>query len=191
VRAALALAALLWAAPAAADECEDHVQYAHATLNRGARLANNWNNAWQMGMAAVTVGQMAAIPLVGKDDRIDLYLGAASSLAGLISLAAMPPAVINDAPRFEAHLNNPDRCALAHEGDIRLARGAASEREVTGVFAHIGNIAFNLGLGAVLGFGFHHWLSAGINVAVGTAVGEALILTYPKTLQALAPAITF
>jgi hypothetical protein len=134
-------------------------------------------------MAALTVGQAAAVPLVDAEDRVDFYLGAGSSLAGLVSLATMRPTAIDDAPHFESRLTNPDRCALAREGELLLVRGAEREASTTGVFGHIGNVAFNLGIGAVLGFGFHHWTAAILNVATGTAIGEALLFTYPARLE--------
>jgi hypothetical protein len=126
---------------------------------------------------------MAAIPLVHPADRIDLYVGSASSLVGLIPLVAMPPSVIDDAPLFEARLSELDRCALAREGERLLARAEKSEETITGVLAHVGNVGFNLGVGAILGFGFDRWGSALINVVLGTAVGEAVIFTYPSALK--------
>lgn len=176
--------ALSWpASAAAAPDCEAQVQFISHELAHNARLANRWNQGWTAGLALATAGQAAVIPLVSTDDRVDYYVGAASSLAGIVSLAVMPPTAIEDAVQFENHKDNTDRCALAHEGEKMLERGAKYEESTTGVLAHIGNIAFNLGLGAILGFGFHHWESALINVVAGTAVGEALVLSYPATLR--------
>lgn len=179
--ALLGAAAVMWCSTANAD-CEAQVRFIQHELAGNARLANRWNQGWTASLAVATAGQAAVIPLVSTSDRVDYYVGSASALAGVLSLAFMPPTSLEDAIKFENHRDNPDRCALAREGELLLERGAKYEDSTTGPLAHIGNIAFNLGLGAILGFGFHHWESALINVLAGSAVGEALVFTYPATL---------
>jgi hypothetical protein len=178
------LLVLLSAVPARAETCAERVEQERQLMSQEAAKLRTWIHAWQGGLLMVTAGQVAALPLVSKDDRIDLYIGSASSLFGLVALTLTAPALISEAPKFEARAADPavDRCVLAEDGQRILKQGAAEEAFGTGVTAHAGNAVFNLALGALLGFGFGHWESALCNVLAGTAIGEALILTQPTGL---------
>jgi hypothetical protein len=45
---------------------------------------------------------------------------------------------------------------------------------------HVINVLFNAGVSAFLGFGYGRWQSAGLNLIVGSAIGEAQIFTQPQ-----------
>ena len=49
----------------------------------------------------------------------------------------------------------------------------------TSWIAHVVNVLFNVGVGLILGLGYDRWQTAGLNGAVGIAVGEATVLTTP------------
>jgi hypothetical protein len=167
-------------AKAEAPDCRARVEFLRHTLSREAARAEAWTSGWGAGLAVITAGQMAAIPWADREDRVDLYVGTASSAVGFIALMAAPLSVIKDGPAFAARTGEP--CALAKEGERMLEEGAKSERMGTGVVAHTGNVLFNVGLGLLLGWGFGHWESGIVNMVVGTAVGEGLIVSQPTGL---------
>jgi len=175
--------------PVAADAgCPARVEFLRRTLHREASHAQTWSRVWMGGLAAATVGQLVAVPFVDDDDRVDFYVGSASSLVGVAALLAAPLRVVEDSSRFErlaAHGDEP--CLIAARGERMLERSASDEQAGVSALKHVGNVAFNLGIGLILGLGFGHWESAAINVGAGVVIGETLLLTQPTGLtEALA-----
>ena len=99
------------------------------------------------------------------------------------ALAIAPPVVLGTAPALRAEIARAtppaDVCSLLLVAEADLVRVARDEERQGQWYVHVGNVLFNVGLGLFLGLGYHHWEAGAINAAVGTAVGEALILTRP------------
>lgn len=147
--------------------------------------ATAWTAGWGLGYAALTVGQLLAVPALSPEDRPDWYLGAASSAVGVAFVLVDPLEVRDAAPDFarRASAASPEAaCALLVEAEGLLARSA--EHEVTGRrwYVHAANVAFNVAVGLVIGLGFKHWGSAALSAGLGIAMGEATIFTSPSLL---------
>jgi hypothetical protein len=48
---------------------------------------------------------------------------------------------------------------------------------------HAANAALNVGVGLVLGLGFHRWQSAAVSAGAGILIGELQIWTMPDRLE--------
>lgn len=176
-RKAAALAAWLLLAPAiaAADEsCEDRVAFIQTRLERSAHRVTVWR--WSWGVTAVTG---AAAQLVGaavvsdRATRINLIVGGVSTLALLTGVLFAPEVQPRD-----GLIGAPCPARLAG-AERRLAEAGRSERAARSPWFHAGNVAFNVGVGLVLGLGYGHWVSGAINAGIGTVVGEVQLFTVP------------
>ena len=159
------------------------IRFLQHSFRHAARRARVWSWTWAGAFTALTVGQLALSPAYPADARVDLYVGAASSLVGVLSLVVLPMRVMGDQRRFDARLAeapaDADLCALLADGERRLLRDAASERDGQSGLLHAGNMLLNIAAGLVLGIGFHRWSSALLNIFGGSAVGEVMLLTQP------------
>jgi hypothetical protein len=145
--------------------------------------ARLWTFGWGGGIAAAGVASLAAVPFVAPENRVDWYTGAVSAAVGVAAIAIAPPVVLKTMPALRVELARatlPDGvCSLLTVAESDLVRVARDEEQQGAWYVHVGNVLFNVGLGLFLGLGYHHWEAGAINAAVGTAVGEALILTRP------------
>jgi uncharacterized membrane protein len=154
-------------------------------LSKEAPRAQRWFRAWTIGFSGLAAVQLLA-PLVVKDRRVDFYVGAGASLVGLAASLIGRPSVISDGPAFVARVagapQDADPCVLVAEGERMLVHDAEMETTGRGPVMHILNVGFNVGVGLVLGFVFHRTTTAIVNTLVGTAIGEAQVLTRPRGL---------
>ncbi len=196
------LLALAAAHPARADTCalieggspalaarttDERIAAIQRGLREGARRARIWAWSWAGIYSALTVGQLASLPLRHGDDRLDVTIGAPGAFLGVLVLIISPLKVMGDQRRLDALLRSPagDRCALLAEAERLLVRDAASEELSHSPVVHAGNFLFNLGLGLALGLAFGHWVQGVITTAVGFTVGEIQVATQPMDLPAL------
>jgi hypothetical protein len=196
------LLALLLAAPAAAQECPRpaaaglHGLAARTDQERLQGLADlasqedanlgTWRLLSGAGFALLVLGQLALAPLLPAEARPDYYLGAAYSALGTASTLVGAPAVFERGAAFarEAAAATPaTRCALVAEGERLLERSAAQQSQATRWYLHLVNVAVNLSLGAILGFGYGHWTTAALDTGVGIALSETVLLTRPHALD--------
>ncbi len=132
--------------------------------------------------AALVVGQLAIAPLFEPSVRPDYYWGAGYSALGLASTLVGAPAVFEHGAEFAAHAAaaTPETvCAIIAEGEALIAKSATDEVLPTRWFIHALNVAVNLSLGAILGFGYGHWTNATINTVAGIAISETVLFTKP------------
>lgn len=172
------------AAPAlAAVDPGRRLTFIDARLTSAEHDARIWTYGWGIGFAAAGLGSLAAVPFVAPQNRVDYYTGAVSAGVGVATLIIVPPEVLDAAPALRAEIaRSPPGaapCALLGAAEDHLVRVARDEERQGAWYVHLGNVVFNVGVGLFLGLGYHHWAAGAINAGVGTAVGEALILTRP------------
>jgi hypothetical protein len=170
------VAGIFVAALAVAEEpprdCEGRAAWIQARLEREARRVTAWRWGWGVTAVAGAGGQLAAAALVSdRDARIDLAVGGASTLGLGVGVLLPPEIDVRDAPGA-----CPARLA---DAERRLAEAGRSERASRSPWLHAGNVAFNAGVGLLLGLAWHHWASGAINFAAGTVVGELQLFTVP------------
>ena len=153
-----------------------------AHLSRTARRAHLWTWGWGVGIAGATVANLAPLPFVRADHRIDWYTGAATTIVGIVPLLIAPLAVIGDGRALHAEIasgSTTDVCRLLADAELRLARDAKNQADGQRWWLHAGNLVLNVGVGLFLGLGYHHWGAGVFNMVGGSAIGEAIILTQP------------
>lgn len=147
--------------------------------------ARTWTLAWGATYGVGAVVQLALMPLLPREEQPDLYWGAASTGVGLAFTLLGKPEVLEGGPLFAKRASAAtaeDTCAIIAEGERMLEMGAENEQSSFAWYLHVGNVLFNVGLGLVLGLGYGHWEGGIINAIVGSAIGEANILTSPSHL---------
>jgi hypothetical protein len=160
---------------------ELRLQWIDAHLSATARRARIWTWGWGIGISAATVGNLAPLPFVAKSDRIDWYVGAGTTVIGIVPLLIAPLDVIGDAQALHAAVASRayDVCRLLADAEVRLVRDANNQADGRRWWLHVGNVILNVGVGLFLGLGYHHWGAGAWNAFGGSAIGEAIILTQP------------
>ncbi len=103
-----------------------------AQLAHGAHNAKRWTWGWGIGIGGATIANLAAIPFVAKEDRIDWYTGAATTIVGIVPLLIAPLDVVADSrelrekiaarpPRAIVGGDRPDVCPLLADAETRLS----------------------------------------------------------------------
>ena len=101
-------------APAVASvPAELRLAWIDARLADGAHKAKRWTWGWGIGIGGATIVNLASIPFVSKEDRIDWYTGAATTIVGIVPLLIAPLDVVG---RFA-------RAARQDRGATAAARG--------------------------------------------------------------------
>jgi len=106
----------LWGSPAqAATRCpagagggealatidgESRLHRTDTRLSATAHRAQVWTWVWGIGIVAATMGNLAPLPFVAKGDGIDWYVGAGTTIVGLVPLLIAPLDVVADARRL-------------------------------------------------------------------------------------------
>jgi hypothetical protein len=152
-------------------------------LTRTARTARLWTWSWGTGIVVATIGNLAPLPFVAKENRIDWYVGAGTTIVGIVPLLIAPLDVVKDARALHAQLEaggRPDNlCRLLADAETRLVRDAQNQLDGQRWWLHVGNVVLNSGVGLFLVLGYHHYAAGAFNAVVGSAIGEAIILTQP------------
>jgi hypothetical protein len=156
-------------------------------LSSTARRARQWTWGWGVGLVVSTGLNFVPLAFVPRDQRIDWYTGAATTIVGIVPLVIAPLDVVTDARELhreldDAHVRPEDPgavCRLLADAEARLGRDAANQRDGQRWWLHVGNVALNTGVGLFLGFGYHHWGAGAFNAVFGSLIGEAIILTQP------------
>jgi hypothetical protein len=173
------------ATPALA-EMDPHLRldWIDARLGRAAHKARVWTRGWGIGIGVATVANLVPLAFVAPEDRIDWYVGAATTVVGIVPLVIAPLDVVGDARELHARVlaapgTGQDTCALLADAETRLARDAKNQADGQRWWLHAGNVVLNTGVGLFLALGYNHWLAGAFNAVIGSAIGEALILTQP------------
>jgi hypothetical protein len=156
-----------------------------AHLARTAHRARLWTWGWGTGLVVATVANLAPLAFVSPDQRIDWYVGAGTTLIGIVPLLIAPLDVVGDSAALRAKVTAADPagdlCPLLADAERTLARDAQNQADGRRWWMHAANVALNVGVGLFLGLGYHHWLAGGFNAVSGIAIGEAIIFTQPTS----------
>jgi hypothetical protein len=162
----------------------ERMGYLSRALDTDAANTRTWRLAWGTTYALGTLGQIIPMPLLGPEDQKDFVVGVLSTASGVAFTLIGTPAVMEDAPLMAARVAaGGDECALLADLERLVVTDAANEMSCVAWYMHAANVAFNLGLGLIIGLGFGHWVSALINFVAGAAVGEATLFTQPAALD--------
>jgi hypothetical protein len=152
-------------------------------LSTTAHQAQVWTWGWGTGIVAATVANLAPLPYVAKENRIDWYVGAGTTIVGLVPFLVAPLDVLTDGPQLRAavstQLNEETVCRLLADAETKLIRNAKNQEDCQRWWWHAANVAFNTGIGLFLGLGYDLWGMAALNIVGGTVMGEAILLTQP------------
>ena len=164
---------------------ELRLRFIDERLHRTAHRAQVWTWGWGIGIGVATVGNVVPIFFVAPADRIDWYVGAGTTIIGIVPLLIAPLDVVADSralgARLAARASTDDVCTLLAEAETRLVRDAKNQADGQRWWLHAGNVALNTGVGLFLALGYHHWGAGAFNAVFGSAIGEAIILTQPTS----------
>jgi hypothetical protein len=164
-------------------ETEQRLKVLRNALDVDAKSSLNWRLSWGAAYGVGTAAQLIALPALGPDDRNDFIWGAVSTGVGVGFVIIATPDVFENGPGFVRKIDTSEHdCALLAETEALVAKDAANERDNVAWYNHLLNVAFNAGIGLVLGLGYGHWVSALINFLTGVAIGEGTIFTSPTKL---------
>ena len=169
----------------AAINPELRLRFIDEHLARTAHRAQVWTWGWGIAIGVATVANVVPLFFVAPEDRVDWYVGAGTTIVGVVPLLIAPLAVIGDARelrlRVDARTSTDDVCALLADAEARLVRDAQNQSDGQRWWLHVGNVLLNTGVGLFLGIGYHHWAAGAFNAVTGIAIGEAIILTQPTS----------
>lgn len=161
----------------------ERLAFLKKAIEAEARKVNRWRAGWGGTFAGMSMAQIIIAPIMAPDDRVDWWVGAATSIIGVAFSLIDPHESITAGPAWLASVEKGgEPCALIAEGERILFADAAKERFGTSWLLHAGNILLNGGVTLVLGLGWKHWVSGAINGGIGAALGEASLFTAPRGL---------
>lgn len=164
---------------------ELRLRFIDERLARTAHQAEVWTWGWGIGIGVATVGNLVPLAFVAPQDRIDWYVGAATTVVGIVPLLVAPLDVVGDSRALRARLtarrSTDDVCVLLADAEAKLVRDARNQMNGQRWWLHAANVALNSGVGLFLGLRYHHWGAGAYNAILGTAVGEAIILSQPSS----------
>lgn len=164
---------------------EVRLRFIDQHLTRTAHRAQLWTTGWGVGIGVATVGNLVPLFYVAPANRVDWYVGAGTTIVGIVPLLIAPLDVVGDARALGARLTarspTDDICLLLADAETRLVRDAKNQADGQRWWLHFGNVVLNSGVGLFLALGYHHWAAGAFNGIFGSAIGEAIILTQPTS----------
>ena len=164
---------------------ELRLQFIDESLARTAHRAHLWTWGWGTGIGVATVANLVPLFFVAPENRVDWYVGAGTTVVGVVPLLIAPLDVVGDSRALSAQLaaRTPadDVCVLLADAETKPVRDAQNQSDGQRWWMHAGNVALNTGVGLVLALHYHHWAAGAFNAVSGTAIGEAIILTQPTS----------
>lgn len=188
------LPVLLLASVAAAQTCpsragaavrsdEARLKFLSSQLAAESARARTWTLAWGATYSVLTLAQVAVVPWILENDKVEWYVAAATTAAGLAFTIGDPLEVLEAGPAYAARAAAPaDLCAIILEGEGLLERSAHHEARSRRWYIHGFNVGINVGIGVLLALVYDKWIAGLVNIAIGVALGELTILTSPTRL---------
>lgn len=165
------------------SETKGRLDYVKTILHKDAQWRSAWWWGWLGGYSAATAGQIiVAISSDKLSVRQDMYLGAATTLAGAAGQLfshVSPPFQLVSTKTFATgvSIGQNEQLAIAEELLKDYARHEAEGRSWK---IHALSGAVNLGSGLITWFGFKRtWKDGLLNFALNTAITEAQIWSQP------------
>lgn len=149
-------------------------------LREEAHRARVWRYSWTGVNAALTVGSFVMVPLVDADERPDWIVGGIGSGVQSIATWFMPLHVESAEQELDAL---PAAERALHVKRLLRQSGEDEHDRVTWPW-HLANFGLAAIPGGIIAFGYGHYESGLITTLVGTALGEAQLLTQPTRLHA-------
>ena len=174
------------AAPALAAQTPDaRLRFIAQTLRQTARSERRYAGGWSLVYTGLAAGTWLFVPL-SSDPRqyVESAFNTGTSLLAALLVVIPPIGVIRDQQRMERLLlqqgTGDVRCTVLAESERLLLHAADRQESARNALAHIGNVAVNVGLGLVLGYGLDRPQGAAVNTSVGIVLGELMIATRPR-----------
>ena len=174
------------AAPALAAQTPDaRLRFISQTLRETARSEQRYAVGWSLVYTGLAGGTWLFVPLSGDPRQyVESAFNTGTSLLAALLVVIPPIGVIRDQQRMERLLlqqgTGDVRCTVLAESERLLLHAADSQERARNALAHIGNVAVNLGLGLVLGYGLDRPQGAAVNTSIGIVLGELMIATRPR-----------
>jgi hypothetical protein len=169
------------AAPCPVDS-DERTAFLQARIDTAARRSRIWAASWGAGLGALTIGQLAIAPTVPRADRIDFWVGAAASGVGALSRAVFIPVVLRERRRLARLPAGASTCERLAALERAVEVSAKGERQGRALWMHGLSLAFNAGVGLVLGLAFHRPVAGNRLAALGAVIGEVMIVTQPTVM---------
>ncbi len=173
-------------------DAESRLQFVKRTLAQTAQSERRYALGWSLTYTALSAGAWLMVPLGSSNDPGQLWESAwnsgTSAFAALFVLYA-PLVAARDAGKMKQILSvsDLDGCARLAESERILKRVADSQQSARKPLAHISSVAFNVGLGLILGYALHRPKGAAMATSIGVVMGELMIATRPtEALRGLA-----
>jgi len=194
----------LWSTSGAAEECAapasaepevarldraTRLRFIQKTLQDTARAEKRFALGWSLTYTGLATGTWLFVPLSPGDQGRLIESAWNSGTAGFAALYVLldPLMTAHDSHRLERLLSRTEGsgnpCQVLAEAERLLAHAANKETAARGALAQLGNLAFNVGLGLILGYGLNRPAGAAMNTTIGLTLGELMILTRPQVAR--------
>lgn len=150
-----------------------------ALLRSEAHRARVWRYSWAGVNAALTAGSFVMVPLVDAEERPDWVVGGVCSAVQTLATWFMPLRVES----AEEELDALAPAARAAQVKRLLRESGEDEGDRVTWPWHLANFGLAAIPGGIIAFGYGHYESGLITTLVGTALGEAQLLTQPTRLH--------
>jgi hypothetical protein len=169
---------------AALDERDpgERTTFLQGRIETAAGRSRIWAASWGAGLGALTIGQLAIAPFVPREERIDFWVGAGASGIGALSRAVFVPIVLRERRRLARLPASASACERLAATERAVAVAARGERQGRALWMHGLNLAYNAGVGLVLGLAFRRSVAGHRLAAMGAVVGEVMIVTQPVVM---------
>lgn len=147
-------------------------------LESEAQRARAWRYTWSGVNAGLMLGSFVAVPLVERESRPDWIVSGVGSGVTLLATWFFPLRVEDAADELAALPPAERKLRLA----ALLRESALDERERVTWPWHVANLGLSAAGGAVIAFGFDHYLSGALTAVGAAALGELQLFTQPTGL---------
>jgi hypothetical protein len=163
-------------------DSRERMAFIRARIDAGGKHELRWALGWGIGLALVTVAQLALVPLEDPGERPVLYIGALQSAIGAGSRALFIPRSTIERRRMRRNPPDPDDCVALAAAERALARSARTNHHGKALWQHFLSLGVNAGMGLLLGLAFKKPVEGSRLAAIGMITGQVMIVTQPTTM---------